>query len=398
MKKEPMPADVSVWRYGIISPLLHRSDGETLEEMLNLLSNRVYILYDGREMSYSPETLRKWLYSYRSCGLDGLKEKNRNDKGHSSVPEEIAKAIRNLRKDHPKWTIMLILKELKETNIWNGRKPSISSIYRFCQNYNLQRNSEIFDKIYRNFEYLKFGQLWMLDFMHAHKMYVGSKKKKVYLQLIIDDATRWAVGARFHASESIESVVYDLMCGVRKFGIPLRLYSDNGSAYKSGHIKTVCARLQIDLIHNPVRRPQGRGKNERIFRTIRDQFLSRYELNEIGYANKMLEKWVSEYHNTIHSSLKTTPLNKRMSVDDVCRKVPEVSQIESLFRAEKKCSVYKNGTIQLKKQSYEVPGYYPGSKVTVYYMPWDMSNVYYGDEMKPARLVDVHRNAYRRKK
>jgi hypothetical protein len=62
----PDSADLAMWRYGIISILLHRNeDDETLEEVLIRLSSQQYRKPDGRFVLYSPETLRKWFYRYR---------------------------------------------------------------------------------------------------------------------------------------------------------------------------------------------------------------------------------------------------------------------------------------------------------------------------------------------
>ena len=55
----PDLAELAVWRYGIISILLHRNEEETLEEALIGLADRQYRKPDGRFVSYSPETLRK---------------------------------------------------------------------------------------------------------------------------------------------------------------------------------------------------------------------------------------------------------------------------------------------------------------------------------------------------
>ena len=58
-------------------------------------------------------------------------------------------------------------------------------------------------------------------------------------------------------------------------GIPQRLYVDNGANYRSQHLALVCAKLGIALIHARPYQPQGKGKQERWFRTVRAQFLSR---------------------------------------------------------------------------------------------------------------------------
>jgi len=76
-KKTP---DIGVWRYGIISALLHQHpDDGPLYLKLESLAARTYYHPDGRQLSYSPETLRKWLYRFRLGGLPALSDNPRVD-------------------------------------------------------------------------------------------------------------------------------------------------------------------------------------------------------------------------------------------------------------------------------------------------------------------------------
>ena len=50
---------------------------------------------------------------------------------------------------------------------------------------------------------------------------------------------------------------------------------DNGANYRSQHLALVCAKLGIALIHARPYRPQGKGKIERCFKTVRAQLLTR---------------------------------------------------------------------------------------------------------------------------
>ena len=88
-------------------------------------------------------------------------------------------------------------------------------------------------------------------------------------------------------------------------------------------------------------------------------------------------------------------MQKRLSVDSVCRQLPEVIDIQALFRTQRRCRVYNDGTIRIKKKAFEVPGCLPGSRVTIHFMPWDLSRIYYGDDMQPAKAVDLSAKAHR---
>lgn len=236
--------------------------------------------------------------------------------------------------------------------------------------------------------------LKILEFdQNIQKKDVRIKRKSTHV--IIDDCTRYVVSGGFYKAESTESLVRELMKASRRFGLPHRFYTDNGSAYNSRHLKMICARLRIAQPHTPPRRPRGRGKCERFFRTLKDQFLAGYRFKTLDEINSKLPQYLEEYHHRMHSSLKCTPMQKRLGVETVCRQIPEVADIEALFRMKRRCRVYNNCTIRIHTKVFEVPGCAPNSHVNVYYMPWDSSQVYYGDDMRPAKEVDLAANAHR---
>jgi hypothetical protein len=238
--------------------------------------------------------------------------------------------------------------------------------------------------------------MWIADFLHGPKLRQGRHRRKTYLHVIMDDCSRYVVWASFSLAETVQTLLTDLLGAVRRFGIPQRFYTDNGPCYASRYLKIVSARLGMQLIHTPPYRPQGRGKVERFFRTVRDQFLNQSVPQSLETLNLAFHSWLAHtYHTRRHASLNCSPTQKRLAVRDACRALPEVVEIEPLFRMERRCRVYSDGTIRLQKRNFEVPHARPGSRVTVYFMPWDLSRVYYDDDFKPARPVQPYANAQR---
>ena len=88
----------------------------------------------------------------------------------------------------------------------------------------------------------------------------------------LDDHSRWS-SARFgHAEDTVRAGRRPPARPGQPRG-PERIYVDNGSAFVDSGLLRACAVLGIRLIHSTPGRPQGRGKIERFFRTVRDQFL-----------------------------------------------------------------------------------------------------------------------------
>ena len=79
----------------------------------------------------------------------------------------------------------------------------------------------------------------------------------------------------FALSENTQAFLPVFKQALLRRGIPQRLYVDNGANYRSQHLALVCAKLGIALIHARPYQPQGKGKQERWFRTVRAQLLAR---------------------------------------------------------------------------------------------------------------------------
>jgi hypothetical protein len=123
--------------------------------------------------------------------------------------------------------------------------------------------------------------------------------------------------------------------------------------------------------------------------------LAKQHFHSFDEINRAFDQFLQDYHNRVHSTLGCSPMQKRLSVDSVCRQVPEVADIQALFRTQRRCRVYNDGTIRLNKKAFEVPGCLPGSRVTIHFMPWDLTHVYYGDQMRLAKPVNLTANAHR---
>ena len=398
MNSEPekQPEDIAIWRFGVISPLLHRDpEGFSLYLELERLAGRVFNLPDGRQQSFSPDTLRHWLYLFRKSGLEGLYPKERKDKGKTSLPLPLQDAIMAMREKHTAWTVKRILTELNQKGHWNGRKPSWTSIYRFTSSHHLNRNPVKPKEPVRSFEFAHFGDLWMADFMHGPKVRVGIKEKKAYLHVILDDATRYIVAANFHLAEDTKALICDLMLAVQRFGLVRRFYTDNGAAFRSKHLAHVAARLKISLPHTPAYRPQGRGKIERLFRSVRDGLVTGRPRTSLERLNRDLDVWVSQYHRNIHSALGVSPLDKKLKGNNFLKKLDGVKNIDALFRMEENKNIYANGCIRIGGCYYDVPEALPGQKIRVSYLPWDFSVVYIGEDMVPVKPLDKIKNAMR---
>jgi putative transposase len=89
----------------------------------------------------------------------------------------------------------------------------------------------------------------------------------------LDDHCRLATGYRFGYAEDAVRLAAALKPALAARGIPAGIYVDSGSAFVDAWLLRACAKLGVSLVHSAPGRPQGRGKIERWFRSVREQFL-----------------------------------------------------------------------------------------------------------------------------
>src|SRR6202035_6096167 len=95
--------------------------------------------------------------------------------------------------------------------------------------------------------------------------------------------------------------------------VPQAIYLDNGSPFVDAWLLRGCAVLGIRLIHSRPGKPEGRGKIERFFRTVRDQFLVEAGggsgIADLAEMNRLFQAWTeTAYHQAVHSETGEDPL------------------------------------------------------------------------------------------
>ncbi len=182
---------------------------------------------------------------------------------------------------------------------------------------------------------------------------------------------------------------------------------DNGANYRSHHLALVCAKLGVALIHARPYRPQGKGKIERFFRTVRAQLLPRLtpeDTASLEALNRRLHQWLEgEYHHTPHRGLEgRTPLEQwAETAGQVHFPEPDLD-LDELFLFEAKRKVQKDRTVSLDGVIYEVDAVLVGETVVLRYDPSAPAGrpiqVWHQERfIGPARVVDLYANCFVRR-
>jgi hypothetical protein len=201
------------------------------------------------------------------------------------------------------------------------------------------------------------------------------RQRKSFGFVFIDDHSRLIPHGQFYLRENIESFTDALKKALGKRGLPRKLYVDNGPYFRSHNLDYSCASLGIALIHCTAYRPEGKGKIERLVRTIRTQFLSALTKDiSLEDINEKFFSWIdSKYHLTVHSSTGQKPIERYVRHLHLIRTAPK--NLDDYFRLKAERTVDKDRTVSLLGKAYEAPVDLIGRKVTLLYNPEDLNRV-----------------------
>lgn len=157
------------------------------------------------------------------------------------------------------------------------------------------------------------GMLWQID--ATPYAWLENRAPVFALHAAIDDATGTVVGAVFRSTECREGYSIVMQQGIQKYGIPLGLYSDRHTIFRSPNEKLTVeqelagetkplshfgkAMAELHIEHIKAITPQAKGRIERLWVTFQDRLV--IELRLLGIktleeANAALPKLLDKHN------------------------------------------------------------------------------------------------------
>jgi putative transposase len=163
-----------------------------------------------------------------------------------------------------------------------------------------------------------------------------------------------------------------------------------------------CAVLGVKLTHSTPGRPQGRGKIERLFLTVREQFLveitgdpgqgGRRHVADIGELNRLFTAWAETlYHRRVHSETGQAPLQRWADGwKAAAPPLPEPGQLHEAFLWSERRTVRKTATVSLHGNTYQVDPSLALRKVELVFDPFDLTGIDVRWQGRPAGNAVPH--------
>lgn len=233
------------------------------------------------------------------------------------IAPEICQQLIELKRKYPTWGVAY----LRDRWIQMGNAPiAKSTIYKIFKSTDLLPTNNQASARYERFEMMRPGQLYQMDI-----------QGKIYLTgigwvhgfAVLDDFSRFVPAMIYYPDMRLSNGILTLNAAILQHGIPKAIYVDNGSQFKSrgermNNFELFCQAYGIKVINSTPYRPQGKGKIERFYGTVENQFIAEvkqkiqespgYSLNQL---NQDLAAYLTtQYHSRIHGGTHEKPVDR----------------------------------------------------------------------------------------
>src|SRR6266700_3552433 len=282
---------------------------------------------DGSSRRYSRGTIDRWIRAWRKGGLEALKPSPRADTGVVRAhPELFAEA-----------------------------------------------------KAYGRYEAARPNERWITDVLVGpwvpYPRREGSVRARLFL--IVDDHSRLLADGRFFAHQNARACQDLLRRAVTRRGVPDVLYCDNGAPFSNAWLARTCAVLGVRLVHSQPYSPQGRGKQERLNRYIREAFLAEAThqgIDSLEQLNDLFFAWAEQVANRrAHAETGQAPICRFEAGGPPRQADPGL--LREAFRWSVTRKVTRTATVPLEGNAYAVDPALTGRRVELRYDPEDLTRL-----------------------
>jgi len=342
----------------------------------------------GESKRFAVSTIERWYYAAKAAQdpIGKLRSKVRKDAGsRPSLVPQARELLKRQYEAHPSWSYQLHSDNLETVLREKGIEPvpSYASVRRYLKANGLLRQKRLHRRDTegarraaaraasletRSYEAEYVNGLWHLDFHEGSRRVVlaSGEWRKPNLLCVIDDRSRLVCHLQWYLDVTVEVLVHGLSQALQKRGLPRALMTDNGSAMKAAEfVEGLEGESGLSIAHEPTLdySPQQNGKQENFFGRVEGRLMAMLDgedLLSLELLNQASQAWVElDYHRTVHSETKQTPLERFLAGPDVGRPCPSSDALRRHFKVTiKRHQRRSDGTVSILGKRFEVPSRY----------------------------------------
>jgi transposase InsO family protein len=328
-----------------------------------------------RRFGVSSSTGYKWINRYREAGHAGLADRSRRPhRSPGRTAADVEAMVLSVRAAYPKWGGRKI-KAVLERDGMIAPVPAESTITAILDRNGALDPEESAKHIpFTRFERAAPNDLWQMDF----KGHFATDRGRCHPLTVLDDHSRFSICLKACGDERGETVQGHLLASFRRYGLPWRIITDNGSPWgdSAEHPYTPLGvwllRLDIAVSHSRPYHPQTLGKDERFHRTLKGELLDR-RYADLEHCQRAFDAWRMIYNcRRPHQALAMKVPVQRYRASP--RTMPETLPPIEYPPGDHVRRVHNNGWISFKGRSINFPKAFVGYPIAL--RPTDIDGVW----------------------
>ena len=338
-------------------------------------------------------TIRNYVKRYKKRGPGGLLFYSPRPPSPRIKDRKLRKKIISMVQKNPVRSIAKIRELLSLDDQFKDKIAWISdrTIYRFLSENGMSQKerfrmlSNIGRKAYHQFEAPHSLALVQGDARDGIWLAgLNGKVIKTYLFLWVCDYSRKILFGKYYENEKLPCMEDSFKQMVLRYGIPLRVYLDNGKVYVSRHFSAILAALKIKKVHHKPYQAYAKGKIEAVNKIIKYNFQMEAEqagMRTVEELNTAFWAWCElVYNKKINSTTGQAPDERFIAGlpkdANIIRRIENIDEFELLFLERTTRTITKYGKIKLYKNQYPVQSKPHGTVVHVQFNPFDLGEIY----------------------
>ena len=320
--------------------------------------------------SLSERQVRRIVRRVQEEGDEGIRHKSRGRQSSRKTSEKLRERIVELyRQKYRGFGPTLTAEKLCETEGIGVSRETVRTLLLGSGDWQTGRKR----RTHRQWRERKEHRGEMVQMDGSHHDWFEGRGPACVLMAYIDDATGRVYG-RFYAYEGTIPAMDSFKRYIRKYGIPLSIYLDKHTTYKSTGKPTLEEELQgiepmsqferalkeLDVTVLHAHSPQAKGRIERLFGTLQDRLVKEMRLRGISTieeANRFLQEYLPLYNRKFTI--------KAVSKQDLHRPVARGIDLHKILCIRTIRTVRNDSTIAHDKKLYQIEEPTAGKKVTI---------------------------------
>ena len=321
-------------------------------------------------ISLSERQIRRIVRRIEREGDEGIRHKSRSRQSNRKTPKKLCERIVALyRQKYQGFGPTLTAEKLLEIDGIDISRETVRTLLIGSGDWQKGRKRRKHRQWRQRKEHR--GELVQMGGSH-HDWFEGRGPWSV-LMAYIDDATG-RVSGRFYEYEGTIPAMDSFRRYIRKYGLPMKLYLDKHTTYKSTAKPTIEEELQgikpmsqferavrelgVEVLH--AHSPQAKGRIERLFGTLQDRLVKEMRIRAISTiqeANRFLQEYIPIYNKRFM----VVPVSR----EDLHRPIAQGTDLDKILCIRTKRTVRNDHTIAHNKKLYQLDEAPMSKKVTV---------------------------------